>query len=96
MPVQKEQPKKPQTVEDEKRRLRPVRSYFGDTPAAGLTLHDCDKYRQWRKEGKFVTTFKVRGHSQTRKTKGGNRAVDLELQSLSNALTLAVRRGLLK
>jgi hypothetical protein len=95
-PSKKTQPKKPQTVEDEKRRLRPVRSYFGDTPGAGVTLHDCDKYRQWRKDGRFVTTFKVRGHEQKRPTRGGNRAVDLELQSLSNALTLAVRRGLLK
>lgn len=95
-PSKKNQPKKLQTIQDETGRLRPVRSFFGDTPAAGLTLHDCDKYRDWRKDGKFVTTFKVRGHSQTRKTKGGNRAVDLELQSLSNALTLAVRRGLLK
>jgi len=95
-PTKKNQPKKLQTIQDEKGRLRPVRAFFGDTPGAGLTLHDCDKYRDWRKDGKFVTTFKVRGHSQTRKTKGGNRAVDLELQSLSNALTLAVRRGLLK
>ena len=95
-PNKKNQPKKPQTVADEKRRLRPVRSFFGDTPGAGVTLHDCDKYRQWRKDGKFVATFHVRGHEQKRSTRGGNRAVDLELQSLSNALTLAVRRGLLK
>jgi len=95
-PNRKNKPKKPQTVHDEIRYLRPVRRYFGDTPGAGLTLHDCDKYRDWRKRGGFVSAFKIRGHARTLKTKGGNRIVDIELQTLSNALNLAVRRGLLK
>jgi integrase len=95
-PNRKNRPKKPQTVKDEVRYLRPVRQYFGDTPAAGLTLHDCDTYRDWRKRGGFVSTFTIRGHARTVKTKGGNRIVDMELQTLSNALNLAVRRGLLK
>jgi integrase len=37
----------------------------------------------------------VRGKAQTMQTRGGKRAVDLELVVLSNALSLAVRRGVL-
>jgi len=88
--------KKPQTVRDEHRYLRPVRDFFGDRPAAGLCLGHCDQYRDWRCSGKWTVTYKLRGHTRTMCTKGGNAIVDHELQALSNALGLAMRHGLLK
>ncbi|MGA3284322.1 MAG: tyrosine-type recombinase/integrase [Verrucomicrobiota bacterium] len=64
-------------------------------PAASLTLGDCDKYLDWRTSGGYVAKFTVRGKPQTMQTRGGKRAVDLELVVLTNALSLAVRRGVL-
>ena len=46
--------------------------------------------------GGYVAQFKLRGKRVTRKTRGGDRAVDLELIVLRNVLELAVRRGQLK
>jgi integrase len=88
--------KRPGTVADERRFLKPVGQYFGPRPAVTLELADCDRFRDWRRSGGYKSRFTVRGHLVTKKTKGGNRMVDLELQTLSNALGLAVRRGKLK
>lgn len=85
--------KAPGSIEDETYCLTPVRIYFGTKIAAALTLADCDHYHAWRMSGGYVARFKVRGHDVVRKTRGGDRAVDLELTVLSNALQLAVRRG---
>jgi integrase len=88
--------KAPGSIEDETYCLTPVRTYFGAKIAAALTLADCDQYHQWRLSGGYVARFKVRGHDVVRQTRGGDRAVDLELIVLNNALQLAVRRGHLK
>ena len=96
LPTRKMQTKRPVTVAKELRFMRPVRSYFGDTPAAALTLGDCDKYFAWRKSGGFVTEVKLRnGKGRKCRTRGGKRAVDIELGVLGNALNLAERRGLI-
>ncbi len=94
-PRRKKGKKSPRTIWNEERSLRPILSYFGATPAASLTAADCDKYHEWRADGSYVVTYKLRGHEQTKHTKGGNRAVDLELWTLGNVLAFAVRRGLL-
>jgi len=87
--------KSPYTVKNEKYCVNPILDYFGQMPAAALTLADCDKYLAWRNSGGYVAKFTVRGKPQTMKTRGGKRAVDLELVVLGNALNLAVRRGAL-
>ena len=95
MPTRKMQQKAARSVLGERYAMNPVRAYFGNTPAASLTLGDCDKYLDWRTSGGYVAKFTVRGKPQTMQTRGGKRAVDLELVVLSNALNLAVRRGVL-
>ena len=89
-------PKSQRTIRGEKYCFHPVREFFGRMPAARLALNDCDRYFDWRTSGGYVTTFKVRSKEVTKRTRGGTRAVDLELTVLSNALSLAVRRGRLK
>ena len=84
------------TLESERRALRPLYAYFRLKAAAGLTLAEADTYFAWRTTGGYVSEYKLRGHDKTRHTKGGKRAVDMELIVLSNALNLAVRRGDLK
>ena len=96
-PTRKMQSKSPATIRNEKFFLNPVRAYFGDKIASSVTLADCDKYRDWRRSGGYVSSFNVRGgHPRTVKTKGGNRSVDLELTVLGNVFNLAVRRNVLK
>lgn len=95
-PTRKMQTKSPITVKNEIYFLNPVRAYFGDKSAATLTLDDCDKYRDWRSSGGYVAKFLLRGKPHTMQTRGGNRAVDLELTVLCNALNLATRRNVLK
>lgn len=94
-PTRKMRSKSPCTVKNEKYFLHPALAYFGQMPAAALTLGDCDKYLDWRTSGGYVAKFTVRGKPQTMQTRGGKRAVDLELVVLGNALSLAVRRGVL-
>jgi integrase len=89
-------PKSQRTIQNEKYCLRPVREFFGRMLASRLTLDDCDRYFDWLASGGYVPTFKVRGKQVTKRTRGGNRAVDLELTVLSNALALATRRSRLK
>jgi integrase len=84
------------TVLGERYCLNPLRAYFRDIPAAALTLADCDKYFDWRNSGGYVAEYSLRGHLQTKRTRGGKRAVDMELTVFGNALNLAVRRGELK
>jgi integrase len=96
-PTRKMQSKSPATIRNEEFFLNPIRAYFGDKVASAVTHADCDKYRDWRLSGGYVSTFKVRGgHPRTMKTKGGNRSVDLELTVLSNVFNFAVRRNELK
>jgi integrase len=96
-PTKKMQAKSLTTVRNEKLFLRPVEAYFGNKVASAVCLGDCDKYRDWRMSGGYVSSYKVRGgHPRTMRTSGGNRTVDLELTVLSNAFNLAVRRNVLK
>jgi integrase len=74
-----------------------LRAYFGTRAAVSLTLKDADAFHDWRMAGGYVVTrTNKKGEQVKRQTKGGKRAVDLELTVLSNALGLAVRRGELK
>jgi len=95
-PTRKMQQKAARTVVVEGRFLNVLRVFFGDMPAAALTLGDCDRYLDWRNSGGYVATWQAHGKTHTRKTRGGKRGVDLELTVLGNALNLAVRRGELK
>jgi integrase len=89
--------KAPATTRNEKFFLNPVRAYFGDTIASTLTLGDCDKYRDWRLSGGYVSNYKTRGgNPRIVRTSGGNRSVDLELTVLSNVFNLAIRQNVLK
>jgi hypothetical protein len=84
------------TVDNEKYVLNPVRAYFGERQPETLTPADFDVYHSWRCSGGYTAKFMLRGKEVTRATRGGDRAVDLELVVLSNALELGVRRGGLK
>ena len=96
-PTVKLRPKAPSTVQSEKSLLNPLRPFFGERVATTLKLADCDLYRHWRNTGSY-TIIRTRkdGEKIKIKTQGGDRGVDLELTTLSNALRLAVRRGELK
>ena len=89
-------PQSPRTIQGEQYCFKPVREFFGRMQAERLALNDCDRYLDWRTSGGYITTFRVRSKEVTKRTRGGTRAVDLELTVLSNALSLAVRRGRLK
>jgi integrase len=96
-PARRGQPKSPTTIKNEKLFINPITAYFADKIASALSVADCDKYRDWRISGGYVSSYKVRGgHPRTMRTSGGKRSVDLELTVLSNALNLAVRRNILK
>jgi integrase len=97
LPTKKMQKKADVTIRGEMRALNPARAYFGVRAAVSLTLADCDKYRDWRNSSGYIAERKLRcGKSTKCKTRGGDRGVDMELNALSNALRLAVRRGQLK
>ena len=95
-PTRRMQTKAARTINGEKRCCKPVLAYFGNMAAAGLTLADADKFFDWRNSGGFISEYMVRGHKHVRKTRGGKRVVDMELNVLGNALNLAVRRNVLK
>ncbi len=96
-PTRKMRDKAASTIEREGHFLKPLEAYFGDMPAATLNVGECDKYRDWRNSGGYITERTQRdGSKRPQQTRGGNRGVDMELGILSNALNLAVRRGVLK
>jgi integrase len=96
-PTKKMHGKKAQTIERELRCEKIMRAYFGERAAISLTLDDCDKYRDWRNAGGYTITRKGGdGEKVEKRTKGGDRSIDLELIVLNNALRLAVRRRVLK
>jgi len=86
-------PKSPRSIQNEAYCLPPIRTYFGTKIAEQLTLGDCDAYHQWRNKGGYIAKFLLRGKPVEKRAKGGDRAVDLNLIVLSNALELAVRQG---
>jgi integrase len=97
LPTRKMQKKARSTVEAELKALNPVRAYFNTRAAVSLTLADCDEYRDWRNSGGYVIERKLKSGDVVKwTTRGGDRGVDMELTSLSNAMGLAKRRGQLK
>ena len=97
MPTRKMRPKRPATITNEKACLKVVRAYFGNMQAAGLTLADGDRYRDWRLSGGFFADASAdEQRKKMARMKKGTRSVDLELTILANAFHLAVRRGVLK
>ena len=96
-PTKKNQAKQTATVQHERFMLQPVEVYFGAKTASAVTLGDCDKYRDWRLSGGYVSSYRARGgRPRTMGKSGGNRTVDLELTILSNSFNLAVRRNVIK
>ena len=69
-----------------------MEAFFGPRAAVSLTLKDCDAYRKWRANGGYTWQ---RGE-KLRRSRAGDRCVDIELQTLGNALALAVRQEKLK
>jgi integrase len=96
-PTRKMQQKSPATITNELACLKPLRGYFGYLPATGVTLGDCDKYRDWRTSGGYFAGDADRERRKKfARMKTGNRSVDLELTILGNVFNLATRRGLLE
>jgi integrase len=89
-------PKSPRSIRNEQYYFRPLREFFGSKAAARLALNNVDEYHALRRSGDYIAKFKVRGNDVVKKTKGGDRAVDLELTCLGSALSLAVRRSKLQ
>ncbi len=89
-------PKAERSIRNEEYCFHPIRKFFGDKPIAQLNLNECDRYHRWRLSGGYVAEFLLRGKKITKRTRGGDRSVDLELTFLSNACELGVRRGLLE
>jgi len=72
----------------EGRAIQRLEAFFGSRAAVSLTLKDCDAYRKWRANGGYTWQ-----HGENlRHSQAGDRSVDIELQTLGNALALAVRQ----
>jgi integrase len=97
MRTRKGRPKSPATLKNEQAYLKPLRKYFESKQAAGVSLADCDGYRDWRLSGGYradARTDDIRKKRQRLRT--GTPSVDLELTTLSNVFSLAMRRVVLK
>jgi len=84
------------TLLREKQFLRICRAFFGAMPAAAVTVADCDKYRDWRQSGGYVSAETGKRTIQRNRKWSRLRTIDMELQVLSNCFRLAVRRAVLK
>ena len=80
------------TRETEGKSIQRLKAFFGAKAAVSLTLKDCDAYRKWRANGGYTWQ---RGE-KLRRSRAGDRCVDIELQTLGNSLALAVRQEKLK
>lgn len=80
------------TRENEGKTIPRLEAFFGARAAVSLTLKDCDEYRKWRANGGYTWQ---RGEKM-RRSRAGDRSVDIELQTLGNALALAVRQEKIK
>ena len=80
------------TRETEGKSIQRLKAFFGAKAAVSLTLKDCDAYRKWRANGGYTWH---RGE-KLRRSRAGDRCVDIELQTLGNSLALAVRQEKLK
>ena len=79
-PTKKMQRKTGESLAGEQRCLAKLRAYFGGRAAVSLTLKDADTYHDWRLAGGYkITRTGKDGQQEAVPTKGGNRAVDLEL-----------------
>jgi integrase len=84
------------TIENETYIIPRLRQHFGEMIAETVSLGDCAKYEEWRRNGGYVAQYTCRGKAMKKVTKGGDRTVDVDLGVFSNALALAVRNGILK
>jgi integrase len=85
------------TVKREQRFLEPIGQWWGNKNPNAVTLADCDQYRDWRNSGGWITKRKQRdGSTKSNRTRGGDTAVDHELDVLSCVLHLARRRDLIR
>ena len=91
-PDRKMRPKRPSTVKTETKCFEKLRRFLGSRAAVGLTLKDCDAYRDWRMSGGYTWQQGDKKHN----SQAGNRLVDIELQTLSNVLVFATRRQKIK
>ncbi len=92
-PDKKDRTKKTEaTRHTEARALPRLRAFFGTRAAASLTAKDLNGYRKYRAAGGYTWTT----GETTRKSKAGDRTIDLELQTLGNAVALAVRQEKLR
>ena len=97
MPTRKSRPKKPSTITGELACLKPLRVFFGAKQAAGVTLAECNLYKEWRLSGGyFADAGEQKRPKRMARMKTGTRSVDLELTILANVFHLAVRRAVLK
>ena len=81
-PDRQKQPRQGRKLECEKRNCVMLLKYWRNMPVSQLSLQECDRFHEWRK-----TQIK-RGT--------GDRTVDLELTTLSNAILWALRRNLIQ
>jgi integrase len=92
LPDRKMHKKAATTVETEKKAFTKICSYLGSKLAETITLKNLDDYRRWRVGGGYEWVQS----GKNRKSRAGDRSVDLELQSLGNAYSYAVRSEKLK
>jgi integrase len=91
-PDRKMRSKRTSTVKTETKCFEKLRRFLGSRAASGLALKDCDAYRDWRMSGGYTW----QQGDEKRKSRAGNRLVDIELQTLSNVLAFAARRQKIK
>jgi integrase len=80
------------TRETEGKSIQRLEAFFGPRAAVSLTLKDCDAYRKWRANGGYTWQH----GEKLRRSRAGDRCVDIELQTLGNALAHTVRQEKLK
>jgi len=81
-PDRHKQARQGSTLKSEQRHCLSLIEFWDKLPVEELSLVECDRYHQWRKENV--------------KNGGGDRTVDMELCTLSNTLLWAMRCGLIQ
>jgi hypothetical protein len=87
-PDRRMRPKNASTVKTETKCFQRLRPFLGHRAAVGLKPVDCDEYQHWRQSG----GYRWERAGKQRESRAGNRIIDLELQTLGNALELAKRQ----
>jgi integrase len=84
-------PRTEQTMREEKRRVETLKEWWGKVQFEKIEPSDCHEYRKWRVT-KMDSTARDAGLKKAR-GKGGDRAVDTELITLSNVFWWAVQNS---